>query len=485
MRAEVAIVGCGPVGALLANLLGQAGHSVLVFEREAGVYHLPRAAHFDGEVMRMFQSAGLFDAMSARVRAGHQGMRFVNATGQLLLERKGLAGPGPHGHAGNYYFHQPEMEEVLRTGLERFERVRLLSRHDVYALADAGDHVDLRVENMANGELIDVRADYVVGCDGARSLVRRMLGSRNLDLGLHQPWLVVDAILKRPVDLPTHTVQYCDPARPRTYVNMVGNRRRWEIMLLPGEDAARVAREENVWKLLGDHLSRDDADFERAVVYTFHSVIAQGWRRGRLMIAGDSAHQTPPFLGQGLCAGVRDAANLTWKLDRVLRKISPDTLLDTYETERAPHVRAFIDLAVKLGAIIQATDPVAAAARDRKFAEAPEVFAFPQPVLGPGVLVAGSPAAGTIFPQPRLHDGTPLDQALGAGFGVVARPLFAGHCAGWDGLARVIVARAGDALDTALAEQGIGAAVLRPDRYVYGAARDPAELAALAAAFRV
>ena len=153
MRAEVAIVGCGPVGALLANLLGQAGHSVLVFEREAGVYHLPRAAHFDGEVMRVFQSAGLFDAMSARARAGHEGMRFVNAAGQLLLERKGLAGPGPHGHAGNYYFHQPEMEEVLRTGLARFERVRLLSRHDVYALADAGDHVDLRVENMANGEL--------------------------------------------------------------------------------------------------------------------------------------------------------------------------------------------------------------------------------------------------------------------------------------------------------------------------------------------
>ncbi len=485
MRAEVAIVGCGPVGALLANLLGQAGHSVLVFEREAGVYHLPRAAHFDGEVMRVFQSAGLFDAMSARVRAGHEGMRFVNAAGQLLLERKGLAGPGPHGHAGNYYFHQPEMEAVLRTGLERFERVRLLSRHDVYALADAGDHVDLRVENMANGELIDARADYVLGCDGARSLVRRMLGSRNLDLGLHQPWLVVDAILKRPVGLPTHTVQYCDPARPRTYVNMVGNRRRWEIMLLPGEDAAHVAREENVWKLLGDDLGRDDADFERAMVYTFHSVIAQGWRRGRLMIAGDSAHQTPPFLGQGLCAGVRDAANLTWKLDRVLRKMSPDTLLDTYETERAPHVRAFIDLAVKLGAIIQATDPVAAAARDRKFAEAPEVFAFPQPVLGPGVLVAGSPAAGTIFPQPRLHDGTPLDQALGAGFGVVARPMLARHCAGWDGQARVIVARAGDALDTALAEQGIGAAVLRPDRYVYGGARDATELAALATAIRV
>lgn len=482
MQADVAIVGCGPVGALLANLLGQAGHSVLVFEREAGVYHLPRAAHFDGEVMRVFQSAGLFDAISARVRAGHQGMKFVNAAGQLLLERKGLAGPGPHGHAGNYYFHQPEMEEVLRNGLERFERVRLLSRHDVYAVADAGDHADLRVENMANGELIDVRATYVVGCDGARSLVRRMLGSRNLDLGLHQPWLVVDVILKRPVDLPSHTVQYCDPARPRTYVNMVGDRRRWEIMLLPGEDPAQVAREDNVWKLLGDHIAREDADFERAVVYTFHSVIAQGWRRGRLMIAGDSAHQTPPFLGQGLCAGVRDAANLAWKLDRVLRELSPDTLLDSYETERAPHVRAFIDLAVRLGAIIQATDPAVAAERDRKFAEAPEVFAFPQPLLGGGRLFAGSPEAGTIFPQPRLCDGRLLDEALGAGFGVVARPAFAAHCSSLTSQARVVVAHDGDALDTALAQRGIAAAILRPDRYVFGAARDPAEFAALAAA---
>ena len=311
-----------------------------------------------------------------------------------------------------------------------------------------------------------------MGCDGARSLVRQLMGSEREDLGLHQPWLVVDVLLKRPVDLPEYTVQHCDPARPRTYVNMIGNRRRWELMLLPGEDPSAMTSDEAVWRRLAPQLTPADATIERAVVYTFHSVIARGWRSGRMMIAGDAAHQTPPFLGQGLCAGVRDALNLAWKLDRVVTGASNDRLLDSYESERAPHVRSFIELAVRLGNIIQTTDLQVAAERDRKFAESPEVFSFPLPVLGDGCVAAGFTGAGRLFPQPRTVDGRRLDELLGSGFSVLLRAQAAGLQERAKAFAetdwRVMLANEGDSVDRELLELGVEGAVLRPDRYVFG-----------------
>ena len=477
MQADVAIVGYGPAGASLANLLGQAGFKVLVYEREAAIYPLPRAIHFDGEVMRVFHGMGLKKEIEAATRPGNKNMDFVNADNQVMLTRGGASLEGPHGCANNHYFHQPELERVLRAGVARFADVQVMTRHEVFAIAQHADHAVLSVENMANGSLAEVAVRYVVGCDGARSLVRRLMGSTMEDLGLHQPWLVFDAILKRPVPhLPDRTVQHCDPARPMTYCNVMPNRRRWEIMIMPGDEVQTVARTENVWKLLDRWITPDDADIERAVVYTFHSVLARGWRRGRLMIAGDAAHQTPPFLGQGMCAGIRDTANLAWKLAAVLRGEAHDSLLDTYESERLPHVRAFIDLAVKLGDIIQTTDPAVAAERDRKFANSPEVFSFPQPGLGPGLLAPGPLHAGSIFPQPRLADGRLLDEVLGSRFAMMVRPGFSAApmhdtC--------VLTATPGDALDGALAALDVAAVLLRPDRYIFGSARDAAGIARL------
>ena len=242
----------------------------------------------------------------------------------------------------------------------------------------------LQVKDLQSGNTQAVQARYVVGCDGARSMVRKAMGTAMVDLGLHQPWLVFDVRLKADVPgLPDHTVQHCDPARPMTYCNVTGNRRRWEIMLMPGDDPAQLVQPETLWQLVSKWVTPEQADIERAVIYTFHSVIAEGWRQGRLLLAGDAAHQTPPFLGQGMCAAIRDASNLAWKLEAVLRGHADDALLDTYESERSPHVRAFIDLAVKLGDIIQTTDPQAARERDAKFkAGQPEIFQFPARVWG-------------------------------------------------------------------------------------------------------
>jgi len=451
---DVAILGYGPVGALLANLLGQAGLSVTVHERDTAIHGLPRAVHFDGEVMRIFQSVGLAEKIAATTRTSSKGMHFVNAGGQTLMVRRGIDGPGPHGWAGNWYFHQPYLEEILRAGVARFPNVTV--------------HLGREITDM--GEL-DAR--YIVGCDGARSLVRRAIGSRQHDLGLHQPWLVVDLLCDpdspRVKALPDHTVQLCDSARQMTVVNVGGARRRWEIMLMPGDDPERMTDPDFFWPMMARWVGPDDARIERAAVYTFHSVVQEGWRRGKLLLAGDACHQTPPFLGQGMCAGMRDASNLAWKLAAVLREGAPESLLDTYESERRPHVRAFIELAVKLGAVLQETDPAAAAARDARFAAGAQTFDFPQPQLGPGCRTDAPPPVGTIFPQPRLADGRLMDEVIGQRFAIVGD---AEMLAGLEAPAALLPGVATEWL----ARHGSRAAVLRPDRYVLALAENRVDL---------
>lgn len=486
---DVAIIGCGPAGALLAKLLGQAGLSVLVLDKEAAIYPLPRAIHFDGEVMRVFQNAGLRPQVEAISRPGLTGMHFVNAAGEPLLIRGGTSLHGPHGCANNYYFHQPELEQVLRDGLARHPGVQLRLGHEVTQIVDEGEQLRLAVTDLAQGSALALQARYVVGCDGARSLVRKLLGSPMLDLGLHQPWLVFDVILKDGAPpLPDHTVQLCDPARPMTYCNVTGRRRRWEIMLMPGDDPARLVQPETLWQLVGRWLKPGQAEIERAAIYTFHSVIAQGWRRGRLLLAGDAAHQTPPFLGQGMCAAVRDVANLAWKLEAVLRGRAGEALLDSYEAERSPHVHAFIDLAVRLGGVIQTTDLVQARERDARFrAGQPEVFEFPAPRLGPGLWRGEAAPVGRVFPQPRLADGRLLDEALGQRFAVIGRAAVLDGVqditrARWQAAGAVLLpADQQPALRDWLDSQGVAAIMLRPDRYVLGMASSPGELDAFTA----
>ena len=410
--------------------------------------------HFDGEVMRIFQSAGLAEKIAAVVRSSSRGMHFVNGEGRTLMIRRGIDGPGPHGWFGNWYFHQPILEGVLREGLKRFANVRVHLGHEVASVDD-----------------LDAR--YVVGCDGARSLVRQAIGSRHLDLGLHQPWLVVDLLCEpasaRVKALPDYTIQLCDPARPMTVVNVGGVRRRWEIMLMPGDDPERLTEPAIFWPMMARWLRPEDARLERAAVYTFHSIVQEGWRKGRLLLAGDSCHQTPPFLGQGMCAGMRDAANLAWKLAAVIKGNAPDSLLDTYESERAPHVRTFIELAVRLGAVLQETDRAAAAERDRRFEAGVEMFDYPQPQLGPGCRRDAPPPVGTIFPQPRLADGRLMDEVVGQRFAIL------GDGALIEGFESAAVLLPGVGKEW-LAEHGARAVVLRPDRYIACLANDQAAI---------
>jgi 3-(3-hydroxy-phenyl)propionate hydroxylase len=486
---DVAIVGYGPVGAAMANLLGMSGLKVAVLEREPSIYHMPRAISLDGESMRLFQTMGLAETLLPKLGISRN-IRHVNAEGKLLvLIARGGIGPDGWNHA--YRFYQPELEGVLRAGVVRYGNVDVRLRSDVFTLDERDDCMRIRYEDLSSGKLASLTSRYVVGCDGARSTVRRFMGAALQDLRSHERWIVLDMVLDTPPagvpDAADETgqivdaIQYCDPARPTTFIPMPGNRHRWEFMLMPGDDPVKIVQPDSIYNLLKPwKIDPATSQIERAVVYTFHSSLATKWRHGRLILAGDSAHQTPPFLGQGMGSGLRDVINLAWKLRDVVKGRSPDSLLDSYQTERMEHVRAYIEVAVELGGVIQTTDPDKARKRDAELLANPTMIRPLTPRLGPGLHGSGAAPAGTRAEQPTLGDGQRLDDRVGYRFAVLAAPdvvmsLSRETLAMVERIDAVVVPADGQANDY-LTRTGMRALVLRPDRHILGGATTAAEL---------
>lgn len=477
---DVAIIGYGPVGATLANLLERQGRRVVVIDQFTEAYPLPRATHIDGEALRILQTAGVAETLSPNLGI-YSRMRFEDADGKILIDWPRSVEPGIHGWRDSNRFHQPDLEAALRDRASGSKSIDLRLGWTVTAIVQ-DDDVAVVSSIAPNGVTERISARYVVGCDGARSSVRDAIGAEVEVVAKSEQWLVADLILGPDApDLPQGTVQYCDPVRPFTYIEAVGRRRRWEVMLLAGDDPAEFAQPDKVFALLGRWLAPNDAALERAVVYTFNSVIASHWRNGRMLIAGDAAHQTPPFLGQGLCAGLRDAANLSWKLAWVLDGRATPALLDTYQGELASHVTQYIAEANRIGAIIQERDPARARARDAVLLATPQVLVPIRPRLGGRDYSAADTLTGTLAPQPRLADGRLLDDAAPLRFVVLARAEIVDQV---DPTTRARWARADVAVlpDEALAYlDAIGAAavMIRPDYYIFGVAHTAAELDAL------
>ena len=290
-------------------------------------YPLPRAVHYDHEVARILQSCGVAERCATVVEPAEV-YEFQNAEGKALV-RFGRRGNGPSGWPQSSMFSQPELEAVLFARVDEIPRIEVRRGWAVSDLADDGDHVVVR---SAAGS---VRARYVVGCDGANSTVRSLTGITMEDQAFFYDWLVVDVVFHEPRVFDPLNVQICDPARPTTVVSGGPGRRRWEFMALPGESVEFLNEEATAWRLLERFDARpDNARLEKHAVYRFQARWVEEWRRGRVLLAGDAAHQTPPFAGQGLCSGLRGAANLAWKLDLVLRDLAPDALLDAYGLER-------------------------------------------------------------------------------------------------------------------------------------------------------
>ena len=343
----------------------------------------------------------------------------------------------------------------------------------------------------AGGATRRVRATYVAGCDGANSFVRRQLDATVTDLGFFFDWLIVDVIPHRQRNWEPLNWQLCDPARPTTIVCGGPGRRRWEFMRLPGESIDDLDEEATAWRLLQPwDITPANATLERHAVYRFEARWVDTWRRGRLLIAGDAAHQMPPFAGQGMCSGIRDAVNLAWKLDLVLSGRAPEGLLDTYPSERIPHVRAVIDFSMGLGRVICVADPEEAAARDAAMIAAAKqgpAPALPPPAIGPGVLLEGDALAGRLFLQGRVRRGAAcglFDDVVGAGWTLLATdfdpaahlaPDLAAFFASIGGIA-AHVAGDGPVVDVDgsyagwFAKSGAAAVLQRPDFYVFGTA---------------
>lgn len=469
---DVAIIGYGPTGATLANLLVQSGLKVAVLEREAEMYHLPRAVHFDGEVMRVFQAVGIADDLEPKVRV-NPGMQFVDEDGILLMDWPRPSQVGPNGWHASYRLHQPDLERLLRETFKKSQGAKVFAHNEVRALDDKGSEVVLTCQDRGTGDVTRLSASYVVGCDGARSFVREVIGSGMDDLGFDERWLVVDVLLKRPrPDLGDHTVQFCTPERPMTYCRSPGERRRWEITVLPDETDAEVTTPERIWEFLSRWIAPEDADLERAAVYTFRSAVADKWRKGRVLIAGDAAHLTPPFMGQGMCAGIRDAANLGWKLVRCIKDGANDALLETYQSERAPHARAFIETAVRLGGLINSLDRQSALDRANTGPNSGQMKTI-APRLGHGGEKPAPSHFGQLCAQVVLTDGARMDDAIGYAPVLITRTA----C---DANVPVLSAEDEPALMPILDDLQVEAILVRPDRYIEATAKTRKEVRTLA-----
>lgn len=415
---EVTVVGAGPVGLMLANLLGIAGIKVAVLEANEGLLGLPRAIAYDAETLRLFSQIGLLDDIKpGPIQNPH--VRHLNARGRALMQVD-LPPCGPYGHSSLGTFYQPDFERVLLSGLSRFDNVRVLFGHTVTNLVQS--HEDAAVSIATGQGASTLRSKFVVGCDGGTSRIRDLLGTKLIGSTYTQRWLVVDAILRG------HDVNqisfYCDPNRPRVELPAIGDRVRWEFMQLPGETEEELKNDGRIKSLIAGTTRYRDVQIERKAVYTFHARVADRWRNGRGFLAGDAAHLMPPFAGQGMNGGMKDAVNLAWKLSAVLKGFAEDTILDSYEAERAPVVRKMVEVSRRLGAIIMPTSRGAAALRDAIFACLNMSRAFrdfigrggvvPSPAIGRSSLTGvGSDALiGQMLPQPSVKapDGSfPLD----------------------------------------------------------------------------
>jgi 3-(3-hydroxy-phenyl)propionate hydroxylase len=485
---DVAVVGYGPVGALSALLLAESGLRVAIIERSREPVVLPRAVGIDGESMRAFQRIGLGEEVAAILQPPREKNEvcFTDSKRRPLF---GLEIPqhGAMGWADITLFDQPELEALLREHVARRDRIEVMLGHEVVGIDQTPDEVALHHASVPGGRMATVRARIVLGCDGASSFVRGAIGVDWVSLGYDQDWLVVDIIQGPDAELPLVSMQVCNPARLTTYVCGKDPNRRWEFQLLPGETREEMRRPEKIRELLDPWLPSDQYEIRRAAVYQFHAATASRWRQGRVFLAGDAAHQTPPFLGQGLNSGFRDAVNLGWKIPLVHSRICDESLLESYPEERDAHARDLVQWAVAVGQLMETIaareagmpDPYPSVDHSAGYGQGRTV-----PPLRAGVLVdeqmgANGPA-GIPLRQPtvRRPGGVEcrLDELLGRGFAVVGRTesdlrLGAGANAIFRRLGGRAVSLEGLEVTRGKLDHLFDAhpaVVLRPDRYVFG-----------------
>ncbi|MEC3978031.1 bifunctional 3-(3-hydroxy-phenyl)propionate/3-hydroxycinnamic acid hydroxylase [Amycolatopsis sp. H20-H5] len=427
------VVGGGPVGLLTAVLLGQAGLQVAVVERWPQRYPLPRACTIDHEAIRILQAAGVMAdhvALFEPSQGTRGGYEFRNGDGELL-QAIDWNRTAESGWANTNGFHQPDLETALEKLAVATPGVSVHRGWSFRALMQHHDGVSVRLTRTDTPtEVVQVEARWLVGADGANSAVRSQLGIGMQDSGFSADWLVVDYRPLAEENWTAFVTQYCDPAQPATAVSSGPGRRRFEFMRRADTTIDELGQESTAWRLMAPwDITPETARLERHAVYTFRGRWAQPWRSGNVFLAGDAAHVMPPFLGQGMCSGLRDARALTWRLSLVYRRLATPAVLDTYGPERAGHVRELIDEAVAAGRVICELDVDRAAARDaemKKRSADPDAVTRepPHPRLGrPSLTIDSNGAEGRLAPQGRVRVGDRVglfDDVVGGGWQLIS-----------------------------------------------------------------
>ncbi len=376
---DVIQVGYGPVGQTMAYLLGDKGHNIAVFERWPSVFALPRAAAFDHEIMRVFQEIGIAKQVEEKIIPLNR-YQWVNAKRDLLLEVP-YGGADVSGWENGYLMYQPNVEKLLDQKVKTLDNVEVYQGWQVEKIDQLDDYIEVTVRKgevpepgkwIGTEETQVFRTKYLIGADGANSLVKNTLEIGQKDLGFGELFAVIDFKPNNPLILDhlPEAYQVCDPKRPTTIIKRLGSEHiRFEFMILPHEDSATFLEEENIHRLISSWITHDDGEIIRKTIYKFSSTLADKWTHNNIFLIGDAAHLTPPFMGQGMCSGIRDVKNLVWKLDMVLNGILDYEVLKSYQSERYPHSETLIQMAVDLGRVICVPDEAEAAKRDALFME--------------------------------------------------------------------------------------------------------------------
>lgn len=473
---DIILVGLGPTAATLANLLAPLGWNIKIFDQNTKIYDLPRAVFFDDEVMRIFQKIELSDEI-LRSTTKVQGMDLINQTGLTLASYEAPSEVSSLGWHSGYMFHQPSLETQLRQKLSQYSNIDMHLGHRVSKVSLDLEGAIITTEGPSGSEIHS--AKFLIGCCGARSITREAIVTDIHDYGADQQWIVIDIELTEEVDLPQKTIQYCDPNRPSTYIPTPGLSRRFELMLMANENAEDILVPEKISELLSKWLLPHQYRIIRSTVYEFHALVAEKWRNKNLFIAGDAAHQMPPFLGQGMCSGIKDAANLSWKLDFVLRGFATDNLLNTYESERKPYVEKVIESDLWLSNMIQTTNSEIAMQRDQHLCSLPP---SERKLNAPTIKLGGSAfdhtdLSGLPVPQPITNANVKHDDFLGENLTLIGEAFVT------EGIKKLVamnliklIQEPNEQMQNWLKENNTKAVLIRPDRYVQAKINHPIDL---------
>lgn len=492
---DVAIIGYGPTGVTAANLLGQHGLNVVVLERDPDIYGRARAISTDEEVMRIWQHVGLADRLQQDMLPGGV-VAFVDSAGRPFAEAQ-PASRGA-GHPPQQFIYQPAVDKTLRGGVERFPNVTVLTRHESLKVLSGAEDAEILAADLADDSFVRIRASYVIAADGGASATRGQLGIGYQGTTYTERWVVIDTKVLNDWVGSSRLRFHCDPARPTVDCPTPLGHHRWEFPVRDDEDENYLVTHRAIWSILNSQgITADNVEILRAVVYSHHVRVADRWRVGRVFLAGDAAHAMPPWIGQGMASGVRDAANLCWKLAAVIDGSLPESALDSYQLEREPHVRETTAHAVFAGKVITERRPWAAALRNHAFRAASKFSSFsrwmvdtkwiPDAYYADGLFSdQAHPARGRQIPQPWVLDAhgsrVRLDHVLSGRWRVLS--LDGRHHPAWGScgveqirvLPSVSAPEPGAVVDTDGAlrawfgKHHASTVVLRPDGFVYGAA---------------